>query len=78
MSWILRTALKCCCERVDKWLSGGPSQDPQHPHQKPGMVTHDCNLSSGEAETRGSLRLAGLPAEPNQQALSSEPILEVR
>lgn len=52
VSWILRIALKCCCEDVGKWLSGGLSWDLQHPHQKPGTVAHDCNLSSGEAETR--------------------------
>lgn len=38
------------------------SSDRRHPRKKLAVLVHTYNLSSGEAETRGSLGLAGWPA----------------
>lgn len=39
-----------------------PSSDRGHPHKKLAVLAHTYNLSSEEAETGGSLGLAGQPA----------------
>lgn len=38
------------------------SSDHRHPRKKLAVLAHTYNLSSGEAETGGSLGLAGQPA----------------
>lgn len=32
---------------------------PRHPHKKLSALVHTCNHSAGDAETEGSLKLAG-------------------
>lgn len=34
-----------------------PSSDPQHPDEKQDMMAHASNLSAGEVETGGALKL---------------------